>query len=154
MELIGVGTLQQRRQILLTLFRTVKSFFRGAWLEQIGETPRAPFRRLQGTIEPLSQNPQACDILTERQRWGMWMRQRRLELGLTQEDLARTAGVARTHICELERGRHRPKVSTNIRLSKALGVYPTAQPDAPALTPTNSARELFRAWRDQRDLTH
>ena len=42
--------------------------------------------------------------------------------GLTQEALARKAGVSLGYVARLEIGRHDPKLSTLKRLAKALGV--------------------------------
>ena len=37
-----------------------------------------------------------------------WLRAARLESGLSQKELARLAGMARTSICNIERGFHKP----------------------------------------------
>jgi transcriptional regulator with XRE-family HTH domain len=41
---------------------------------------------------------------------------------MTQEDLARKAGVSVGYIARLETGRHDPKVGTLLKVAKALGV--------------------------------
>ncbi len=44
----------------------------------------------------------------------------RQELGLTQEDLARAAGVTRQTIIALEQGRYNPSLQLAYRITKAL----------------------------------
>ncbi len=44
----------------------------------------------------------------------------RKELGMTQEDLARTVGVTRQTIISLEQGRYNPSLQLAHRLAKAL----------------------------------
>ncbi len=44
--------------------------------------------------------------------------------GLSQEDLARLAGVARSSITDLEVGRRKPRPSTRRKLARALKVRP------------------------------
>ena len=51
----------------------------------------------------------------------------RIVNGLTQLDLAAQAGVSRNTIVNLERGHHRPRRSTAIRIGRVLGL------DDPAL---------------------
>ena len=46
--------------------------------------------------------------------------------GLTQADLAKKAGVSPGYIARLETHRHDPKLSTLVKLAKALGVPVTA----------------------------
>ena len=57
-----------------------------------------------------------------RGRLAMRLRQLRKVKELTQEDLARKAGVTLGYIARLETGRHDPKLSTLRKLAKALGV--------------------------------
>ncbi len=44
----------------------------------------------------------------------------RQELGLTQEDLARAAGVTRQTVISLEQGRYNPSLQLAFRITKAL----------------------------------
>jgi putative transcriptional regulator len=50
------------------------------------------------------------------------LKERRNELGLSQEALARTVGVSRQTIVNIERGLSEPRVSLAIALAAALGV--------------------------------
>jgi transcriptional regulator with XRE-family HTH domain len=49
----------------------------------------------------------------------------RTKRGLSQELLAEAAGYHRTYVSLLERGKHRPSLTTVIRLAVALGVSPS-----------------------------
>lgn len=66
--------------------------------------------------------------------FGQRVRARRIELGLSQEALARKAGLHRTYVGSLERGERNVALINIVRLGKALGVDPGAlitgiQPD-------------------------
>jgi transcriptional regulator with XRE-family HTH domain len=50
------------------------------------------------------------------------IREARLKVGLTQEDLAERTGIARPNIARLERGAHAPSTATIQRISEALQV--------------------------------
>jgi predicted transcriptional regulator len=56
----------------------------------------------------------------------MRIKQLRKRREMTQEMLARTAGVSLAYIGRLETGHHDPKLSTLRKLAKALGVPVTA----------------------------
>ncbi len=56
--------------------------------------------------------------------FGLVVREIREELGLSQEALAMHAGLDRTFISLLERGRRQPSLSTILYLSFSLGVPP------------------------------
>jgi len=58
--------------------------------------------------------------------FGAALAELRLGRGLSQERLADQAGYHRTYVSLLERGRHRPSLTTVIRLAVALGVAPSA----------------------------
>lgn len=72
---------------------------------------------------------------------GTELQRRRLELGLTQEDLAHQAGLTRTHYQQMERGWWKKGVTANpslkvlVRLAQVLGVEPGA-----FLPPSDSVR--------------
>ena len=59
------------------------------------------------------------------------IRQRRLRAFLTQQDLARRAGVHRDTIRGLEHGLHRPTLRTVARVAAALGTTPERLVDDP-----------------------
>jgi transcriptional regulator with XRE-family HTH domain len=56
------------------------------------------------------------------QRFGRQLQQLRTRCGLTQEQLAVKAGVARVYVAKLEQGEHDPTLSTLVRLAKTLRV--------------------------------
>lgn len=56
--------------------------------------------------------------------FGQRVRARRIELGLSQEALARKAGLHRTYVGSLERGERNVALINIVRLGKALGVDP------------------------------
>jgi transcriptional regulator with XRE-family HTH domain len=53
------------------------------------------------------------------------LRDRRMKVGLSQEALAAAAGVHRTEVSLLERAGRDPRLTTIVRLSRALEVPPT-----------------------------
>lgn len=56
--------------------------------------------------------------------FGTAVRERRLELGLSQEQLAGSAQVERSHMGKIERGEHMPNFGLILRLAKALAISP------------------------------
>lgn len=50
------------------------------------------------------------------------IRARRGELGITQSELAKKAGVTRAAMCRYESGERVPTLDTAVRLSRALGI--------------------------------
>lgn len=50
------------------------------------------------------------------------IRARRGELGITQSELAKKAGVTRAAMCRYESGERIPTLDTAVRLSRALGI--------------------------------
>lgn len=56
--------------------------------------------------------------------FGAAVRERRLEVGLSQEELAAGAAVERSHMGKIERGEHMPNFVLILRLARALGVTP------------------------------
>jgi transcriptional regulator with XRE-family HTH domain len=61
-----------------------------------------------------------------RERFAENLRRRRLETGLSQEALASLCRLHRTEISLLERGVREPRLSTIVRLARALDVPPAA----------------------------
>jgi transcriptional regulator with XRE-family HTH domain len=55
---------------------------------------------------------------------GTNLREARLRLNLTQEQVAKRSGVHATEVSRIERGKRDPKVSTLERLAKAVEVRP------------------------------
>jgi predicted transcriptional regulator len=56
------------------------------------------------------------------ERAAMKIRKRRMELGMTQEQLATKVGVSREYIVRLEAARHDPTLSVLERIAKALRI--------------------------------
>ena len=59
------------------------------------------------------------------QRFGKHLQRIRTNRGLTQEQLAVTAGLTRTFVTRMELGQYDPSLSTLVRLAKALRVSVT-----------------------------
>ncbi|HEX4737385.1 MAG TPA: helix-turn-helix transcriptional regulator [Allosphingosinicella sp.] len=57
---------------------------------------------------------------------GRNVRRKRIALGISQEQLAFEAGMKRSYLSELERGKRNPSVRALGRLAGALGVAPAA----------------------------
>ncbi|RTH04553.1 hypothetical protein CSW50_02435 [Thermus scotoductus] len=53
---------------------------------------------------------------------GKAIRQRRLELGMTQQELASRVGISRQYLTEIETGRRKPTLNTLERLFLVLGL--------------------------------
>lgn len=56
--------------------------------------------------------------------FGSAVRKRRLQVGLSQEDLAGAAQVERSHMGKIERGEHLPNFILILRLAQALSMKP------------------------------
>lgn len=57
--------------------------------------------------------------------FGQAIRSRRVELGISQEELASRAGLHRTYIADIERGVRNIGLLNIIRLAEALGILPS-----------------------------
>lgn len=53
-------------------------------------------------------------------RWGI--RKRRIALGLTQEEVAKRAGISRSHYCKIERGKRDLNIDQLMSISNALHI--------------------------------
>lgn len=90
-------------------------------------------------------------------RYGEWLRMRREEMGLTQQELADLALMSRTPIAHIEAGRRIPTPEDAARLDKALGTdvmshFRPARYAKGRLTYFDAAAELEREARSIRDL--
>ena len=56
--------------------------------------------------------------------FGAAVRERRLQVGISQEELASSAQVERSHMGKIERGEHMPNLVLILRLAKSLAVTP------------------------------
>lgn len=59
------------------------------------------------------------------QAFGKVLREKRLEAGLTQEQLGLEAGVRRTFVSLLELGEQQPTLTTIVKLAGALNIKPS-----------------------------
>ena len=64
--------------------------------------------------------------MNPREQFGRNVRDARTRAGVAQVRLAAAAGMHRTEISLLERGARDPRLSTIVRLARALGVSPAA----------------------------
>ncbi|MFB2876665.1 helix-turn-helix domain-containing protein [Floridanema aerugineum] len=60
--------------------------------------------------------------LSIKQRFGLAIKQRRGELGISQEELAFRSGLHRTYISDIERGSRNPSLENIEKLAKALEI--------------------------------
>ena len=60
--------------------------------------------------------------LSIKQRFGLAIKQRRGELGISQEELAFRTGLHRTYISDIERGSRNPSLENIEKLAKALEI--------------------------------
>jgi putative transcriptional regulator len=61
------------------------------------------------------------DERAERVTWAQMLARRRQELGLTQRELGEAAGLSQQAVSYIERGASVPRVTTMVRLARALG---------------------------------
>lgn len=90
---------------------------------------------------------------TLQQRFGNVIRRRRAEIGIGQEALADKAGLHRTHVSLLERGKRMPTLEVVRKLAAALGTSMASlmteleSPAEPGLTDGTAARSTDRPKR-------
>jgi transcriptional regulator with XRE-family HTH domain len=87
---------------------------------------------------------------------GTWIRQTRIEQGMSQRELASRSGLSRSYVCDIERGRGvHPSVDTLDKLAAALGqarvdllkASGVIEP-APAVRETDEERRMLSVFRD------
>lgn len=61
-----------------------------------------------------------------KKQFGLCVRQQRLGLGISQEELADRAGLHRTYVGDVERGNRNVSMVNVVRLANALGLTPSA----------------------------
>jgi transcriptional regulator with XRE-family HTH domain len=62
------------------------------------------------------------DRLDIKQRFGLAIKQRRQELGISQEELAYRASLHRTYVSDIERGTRNVSIENIAKLAKALNI--------------------------------
>lgn len=99
-------------------------------------------RRARGELPPMNMGLPAPQSAEERREWGLRLRQRREQVGLTRIQLAQLSGVADSTIRNLETGRHKPTRSIVMRLQAvpALGM-----PSPFAISPLEQQSEGARS---------
>jgi DNA-binding XRE family transcriptional regulator len=132
--MVALAALGERIRMLSSedrhdLFELTKEFFGGATEEDRDSAAR-------GIMEILEQTPAkiiAMSVPTQSAESSSWIdyvsqkiRALRLAADLTQDELAERSGLAQSHICRLELGQHSPNGATLEKLSRALGVDPSA----------------------------
>lgn len=94
--------------------------------------------------------------------FGRLLRAQRESRGMTQENLASQAGLSRTSVVNIERGRQGVSLGTLYRLAEALHCLPSRLLPAPGVAPTVEVRigsasdeeqELLAALRRRAELT-
>jgi DNA-binding XRE family transcriptional regulator len=101
----GPGTPQQRRQIGRAISEMVSQTFRilppRSWITHPGGFERNINRDIRRGLTPRG----GPDLDTEAGQAGFEIRIKRLDLGLSQEQLAARAGISRNHLSRIELGR-------------------------------------------------
>lgn len=123
----GIRSSRQRRSLAMAIYRRILPLF---YLSDAkGERPGRGWvahkehswgYRFKSIDRGLSFG-QAPRTQTKEEKEGFEIRMRRLNLGLSQERLAEEAGVARTHLSRIERGRPGMRPSTREKLRRFLG---------------------------------
>ena len=57
------------------------------------------------------------------------IKQRRINLGLTQTAFAKAAGISKTAVCEIERGHHKPGLDVLVGMAKGVGLVVSLELD-------------------------
>lgn len=65
-----------------------------------------------------------CGFLNIEQAFGIVIKKYRLERSMSQEELAFEAGLDRTYISLLERGKRKPTINTLFSISKVINIKP------------------------------
>jgi transcriptional regulator with XRE-family HTH domain len=105
------------------LFTTLLALARG-----LDVTPSALVEAVDDDTEDPAEITDHADAERDRRAapvsFGRRIRELRLERGMTQEDLARTAGLYRSEISRCERGTKNPRRTTTLQLARGLDVKP------------------------------
>lgn len=97
--------------------------------------------------------------MTQKNGLGRLIKQKRLELGLTQRALANQLGVEASHVAYLEGGKRKPSLTLMARLEDALGVsrqqiFLLSHPEAAAVVnPADAIQPPQRPANDWRQFT-
>ena len=80
---------------------------------------------LTATAIELEQSKDARKALGRHRAYvGAQIKKGRQRLGISQEELAKRAGIPQSHVCRLETGKHAPTYRTIEKLAQALGITP------------------------------
>jgi DNA-binding XRE family transcriptional regulator len=124
------GPRRQRHTWALAVYERIEHLFGSAlYLEMDGggwiyhrDQPDAD-NQIQSMERGLSRR-QAQRTDTPAQRLGFEIRSRRLELGWNQERLSTEAGLNRTHLSQIELGKHQVQAETYLKLKNVLNLEP------------------------------
>jgi len=98
---------------------------------------RTPVGRMAPAMPHTKRDPAVAD------RFGENLRRVRRREGLTQEEVARRAGLHRTEIGKLENGERVPRIDTLVRLADSMAVPPGELLDGIAWVPAPEAVGTF-----------
>jgi DNA-binding transcriptional regulator YiaG len=119
-----------RRAFLLSFFRHLKPWFQWIGYDFIVHNDSDILHQARDFDRPLSL-AQAQDISSKLGRFGFEIRIARLKIGQTQKEFARTLGISRSYLSDIENGRKHPSERLLIQfkriLSSQLGLSSVAQ---------------------------
>lgn len=78
------------------------------------------------SVVQLSTYRELCEIMTINEIFGRRVKEKRLELNLSQEKLANMANIDRTYLPEIERGKRNISLGIADKIAKALNVSLTS----------------------------
>jgi DNA-binding XRE family transcriptional regulator len=132
-EVKGLINKRERRAVLLATFRRIDPLFKlldfedhrfdEGWIVHRDGSWENAFRDLERGVKLR----QAVRTRTSEQKLGFEIRMRRLKIGLSQQALAASAGINRSHLSQIERGQCRVKLMTLRLIENALGRPTTGQ---------------------------
>lgn len=121
----GAMPFRARRTLLLAIATQLKPMLelvKANWIWHSHSNPGASIREWQRGINLY----QAPGIGNRQERVGLQVRLMRHKLGLTQRELATKCQINRTHLGQIEKGRHRPNHATLYKLVEVLKLDPSA----------------------------
>jgi len=121
LRIVSRASRRERRNFVRTFLIQIRPWlerFRDPEISHSGRGP-VPGRRVgRDTINLF----QSASMATLSGSAGYVIRKKRIELGLTQTELAQGIGIHRSHLSDIERGIHLPHPKTRLALEKALEI--------------------------------
>lgn len=121
----GGKPFRARRAMLLAIaaeLRPKLSRVGSSWISHSHSNPGAKIREWQRGISL----HQASRMESREERLGLFIRLKRHDLGLTQQELADRCQISRAHLSQIETGRYRIQRGTLMRLAECLAFDPSA----------------------------